>query len=546
MSAAATLHPLSSDSNEAIDNQIIQQHDRALTELLDKQITDPDNPGFGAYPDQWRLYHCYAAANILENAVAAYVHPKSTYYHDADVKQRISWAIEFLHRNQAPNGTIDLVTTNFDSPPDTGFVVHQVATAATLARLFQKQDIEDWIKPFLIKAGGALAVGGVHTPNHRWVICAALAQTHDLYPSPKYLKRIDEWLSEGIDIDEEGQFYERSTTIYNAVCNNTLVTASHKLNRPELLEPVRKNLDSMLYLLHPNFEVVTELSKRQDINTRGDMKRYWFALRYMAIHDNNGQYAAIANQLEPGQIRLPLLMEYPILQKPLPEATPLPQEYIKHFPLSEITHIRRGKISATILHKENSRWFSLINGNAVINAVRFASAFYGKGQFNPERFERNGNAYHFSQQLNASYYQPVKNPSFIPVTRDTMGRAKQSREQSNISTIKYETTIVDKGDSFELHISATGTDNVPLAIEINLRKGGKLEGAIPAPNVTDAFLFRDEHVLFSLSGDTIQIGPGINQHAYTQVRGSLTKLSGPSLYLTGYTPFKHIIKLDLL
>jgi hypothetical protein len=313
-----------------------------------------------------------------------------------------------------------------------------------------------------------------------------------------------------------------------------------------LLDPVRKNLNATAYLLHSNGEVVTEISRRQDLNTQGTMARYWFCLRYMAEHDQNGLYSTMLRFIEPDHIRLPAMMEYPALQQKLSDPTPLPDNYEKHYPLSNVTRIRRGKTSITIMHKHNSRWISIHHGRAVVNAVRFATAFFGKGQFVPEFFEKHEGEFHFKQELEAPYYQPISDANHLPVHRDNWSSRSVWRQKSEINRMTYKTKIQKRPYGLDLVVSADGTNGVPLALEINLRKGGKLIGVLAAPNVNEGFLLKSGYAEYQMGPDIIRFGPGQYEHAYTQIRGAQDKLPGPSVYVTGFTPFHYTLRIELL
>lgn len=54
---------------------------------------------------------------------------------------------------------IDLLITNFHSTPDVGFVVHNAAAAAWLARAHKAPELFALLEPFLRKAGQALRAG---------------------------------------------------------------------------------------------------------------------------------------------------------------------------------------------------------------------------------------------------------------------------------------------------------------------------------------------------------------------------------------------------
>ncbi len=524
---------------------LLEHHDERLQHQLAAQVTDPQDRWCGGIPDQWGIHYGHAAAGLLRDAAAGYFHPESRFHASSELLARMTLAAGFLTRGQNSEGNIDLLSTNFNSPPDTAFVVHNVAAAAKLAQMNGDGVVLALLKEFLLRAGQGLVKGGIHTPNHRWVVCAALAQLNDLFPDKAYVARIDQWLAEGIDLDAEGQYTERSTAGYNAVVDTALVVAAHKLNRRELLEPVRKNLDAMAYLLHPNGEVVTEISNRQDLNTRGDMGGYWFALRYMALRDQNGLYASMLKPLEPGHIELARLMEYPELLGDLPEAVPVPENYDREYELSGITRLRRGRTSVTILHKGNSRWVSLRRGEAVINAVRFASAFFGKGQFIPAVCEKRDDGYHFKQQLHGRYLQPITDAGLLPVRPDTWSSLAVKREMSQVCRMVYDAHIRETNRGFEIAIRAEGTPNVPLAIEINLREGGRITGAEPAQDSGDVFLLKQGMAEYTMGTDVIRFGPGTCEHAWVQLRGAEAKLPGPSVYITGYTPFQHTLEFEM-
>lgn len=528
---------------KSIAKEVVGAHDERLERLLDRQVVDPESRWRGGIPDRWGLHHAGSAGGLIRDGIAAYVHPGSRYHRSAEVRARLELATAFLARAQGPDGNIDLLTTNFNSPPDTGFLVHNVAAAARIARTHGADDLESLLEGFLRRAGEGMARGGIHTPNHRWVVCAALAQIHDLYPEDRLVRRIDEWLAEGIDIDAEGQFTERSTTVYNAVTDNALVVLAHKLRRPELLEPARRNLEAMAWLLHDGGEVVTEISRRQDLNTRGTMARYWFALRYLALRDGSGTFAAMLAPLEPERIRLAALLEYPELREDPPAPAPLPTDFEKSYPLAKLTRIRRGRTSITILHEDRSRWLSVHHGGVVIEAVRFASAFFGKGQFVPTVHEVRDGAHHFRQELEGPYYQPLADPGLLPVRTTDWSTVRGERRRTEVCRLVHEATVRESDGSLEITISATGTDHVPVAIEICFREGGRLTGAVPAPAQEGAYLLAEGSAEYRVGSDAIRLGPGRREHAYTRIRGAEDPLPGPAVYLTGYTPLRHTLRI---
>lgn len=537
---AAPLMAVQAGKPPALEAGLVRRNDDALDQQLAAQITEAGHPQRGGSPDAYGLYSAYAGAGLLLTGMASLVTEGSRHHRSAALRERLLLAIRYLEGKQHADGTIDLLITNFHSTPDLGFVVFNVAGAAWIARAYGEPDLFNALKPFLKKAGDALAVGGVHTPNHRWVVCEALAQINELMPDARYVARAERWLAEGIDI-EEGIFSERSTTIYNTVCCQALLVAGLKLNKPALLEPVRQCLDAMLHLIHPDGEVVTEISTRQDVNTRAGMERYWFPLRWLAIRDGNGRWAELVRRIESRAASLSTYLRFPEMASPLPPSAPLPERYEKTFAFCELARIRRGTTSVSVIGNGASRLFTLRHGGVVIEAVRMSSAFFGKGQFRPASLGRDGSAYTLAQSLEGPYYQPAEPPRKIS-SRELLA-ARGSRAHSEVQKLDYAARIEETPKGFRLRLTARGTAFVPLAIEIAVREGTSIEGA-KRLGERDSVI-ESGYTVLSGGGRTVRIGPGLGQHRYIEIRGAEPLLAGQRLHVCGLTPFDHTLEFEL-
>ena len=542
--AAAATRLSAAATPPRLPQALVDAHDKGVDDVIAKQELTPGHRHRGNIRSADSLFWGGTPGGIISTLSTAYLLPQSRHYRKPLVFERIQLAAECFARIQTPDGNWVLPITNFNSPPDTSFIIQGMGQTLLNARQYGFPELEPLVMPAVKKAGEALVRGGVHTPNHRWVVCSALALLHQLYPNPRYLKRIDQWLAESVDIDADGQYTERSSIGYNGICNRALTICAHSLNRPELLNPVRQNLQAMLYLIHADGEVVTEISRRQDLNQRGTMFNSWLGIAYLAWKDRDGQMAALARSVEAQGAGVAAYLNYPqLLGSELPASKPLPDNYEKLMPITGIARVRRGKMSASIL-RGRDRFFTFRYGSAVVTAVRFSSAFFGKGQFLGETMEKKGNAYVLTQRLRAGYYQPFDPPRVV--TTETYDDTREERRQTEVCELESVAELSETPKGFRLRIRAKGTDEVPLTVEINLREGGTITGADKHPAFADSWVLRQGHATYSLGQDKIRIGPGSALHTYLEVRGALPKLAGPCLFITAITPVDQVIDFERL
>lgn len=538
-------------ANDELLMEFIRANDAQIPDLLTKQERRAGHRWLGGQLDGYGLHTAQATSGFISALACAVCAPGSKYFNSPDLAEPLHLAIGYMLKAQHADGTVDYYATNFHSNPDMAFILEVACPACQLLRantLPAYNKLATELGQFITRGADGLVTGGVHTPNHRWVVCAALAWANHLFPNPRYVARVDQWLAETIDLDPDGQYTEKSTTVYSPAVDRALVTVALLLNRPALLDPVRKNLEMTLYYIHPDGEVVTEASRRQDRYQRGSMARYYFSYRHLALHDGNGRFAALCRQIERtarNQIgELAAFLTDPELRNTLPADAPLPTDYAKVFAYSNLARIRRGQSSGTIL-AANTTIFSFRKGAAALEAVRIATAFFGKGQFIGDTLEVQDGRYITRQKLDGPYFQPLSPEQIANGDHTKMAPngtlatdSRAARTQSNIQHQEAVVEITETSGKFTINISVAGTDDVPVVIELAFRHGGKLTGVEPVAHIDNAFLLREGTGRYTLGDDVIEFGPGHVEHTYTQVRGALPKWDGLSVYLTGVAPFK--------
>lgn len=567
--AKDTLMPVLKNDHQLMQ-KLISYNDHSVEELIAK---GPLNPNI-------RLNNFRPLATSIAVLSASVSNSGSAHYRSVVLSERLNQRMDIMLKGQYSNGTVD-AGGNRQSPPDTAFVLEHICRAATVLKMDAYRDLQplrEKLKKFILSAGEAMVNGGVHTPNHRWVISAALANINALYPDTKYIHRIDEWLAEGIYLNEDGHFLERSST-YSAVIDRAFITIARLLNRPELLDPVHKNLTTYYYYTELNGDVVSVDSRRQDQFSTSRITRFYLQYRYMAIITGNPLFIEMARKIE----RLPefkdqvlahslaAFMDNRELQKELPQSREPDDDFERLFTLSDLARIRRGNISVTIFggndkpiqvisgRSSNPNFLSFRKGGAILKYMRLSTSFFRMGYFSSDGLIKEGKTYRLKESKEAYYYQPLDKNSVqgngdykLSASPDGRFWNKMDFDSRKKSDVKEQITAIDIIETegvLDIDIKVTGPPNVEVTLEMCFGEMGKLTGVVPASN--NNYFLESGSGSYALGGDVIQFGPGKNEHnkvsrleseQYTYHQGSL-RTDGLHVYLTGYTPFSHKMTL---
>ena len=519
-------------------------------------------------------------AGAIAAMTASISNSGSVYYKSKVLAEKLNQLMDIMLKEQYSDGTLD-AGGNRQSPPDTAFILEYICPAVAVLNLEKQKDLEvlrDKMKTFIVNAGEAMVTGGVHTPNHRWVVSAALANINFLYPDAKYVRRIDQWLAEGIYINADGHYSERSG-IYSAVIDKALITTARLLNRPELLDIVHKNLTTYFYYIEPNGDLVTVDSRRQDQFMDITIAKFYLQYRYMAIRTNNPVFVYMAKTIE----NLPdftnetlsgsllFFMENKDLRKPLPVVVKVENDYEKFFALSNLARIRRGNTAVTLFggndkplmivsgRSSNPNFLMYRKGDAILKYMRLSTLFFRMGYFSSDGIVKEGNKYILKETKEADYYQPLaeefrKADGDYTLSPSQDGRFwnKMDFDSRTKSNVKKQVTVIEiteNNGSLNLDFKVDGPPNVEVTIEMCFKEGSSITGA--AMDEKNNYFLNSGLGKLSMGADSIQFGPGKVEHhnidnldseEYTYHQGTL-HTDGVHVYITGFTPFRHTMTI---
>ncbi|MBF4605887.1 hypothetical protein [Curtobacterium sp. VKM Ac-2884] len=492
---------------------------------------------------------------------------------DDDLATAHGW-VRHLAARQSPGGTF-VGGDNVLSPPDSAFTVNDVCDALELLAPYRASVpaaavLADELDRIVHRATPALLTGGVHTPNHRWEVSAALARIHRLYPAPALVERIDQWLAERADIDDDGLWSERSPNYAAAVsCPSFLVLAS-VLDRPELLDPVRRSLDATLALLLPDDTVETVQSRRQDQSQAFGIGAFAPLLWHLAVLDDRADLAAVAARAadaetwQPGAVAARAMTD-PLLARPLPVGAPL-EPAVHTFADARLVHVREQGRSVVLFAGSdvpsqghvrsglaNSPTFlRVFAGSVALTDVRLSREFFGLGPFRPTSLESLGDGrYRLTETVSAGYHQPL--PAAARRTDGAYALGDEGRFSASMSfgaraadTVSLTTTVdvTVTPDAVSLDVTTEGAD-VPWSLQLTFRGGGTFTG-VSTDAATGETVLADGTGTYRVGDDAVSFGTG-NGSGPTQPAfyapgqdyaflGGTDRPDGEHVHVTGRSP----------
>ncbi len=533
---------------------LIKDAEKRAIRSLRFQVKDKTSVKDGGFPDEKNVIQPKFAIYRVTNLAAVYMNPGSSLYKDENIREAILRGLDYIRREQRPDGTFDLVDCNFFSGPDTAFCVKRMLVFykyllknpdAPDAELFTKKVGE------IVKGGADGMTGsGFHTPNHRWAIASNLLECWKIFGEEKYKAQAEKYLAEGIDCTSEGEYSERSAGNYNRINNDAMITMGEVLEDEKYIDCAERNLNMMLTYLEPDDSIFTNNSTRQDRGVKVYPRDYYFEYLYMGYKRNNKKFLKAANFIMDLCESKKNFPEYLINYMLHPELIDLEceesgyeKEYDAFYKESGIVRRRKNNWSYTIINNaSNFVWFQ--NGDLCLG-LKLGASFCEHRAFKSESIEKVDGTYALHQTMRGWFYLPFGE---YRGTSDwwKMDNAN-TRTKITSPDLNFDVNIKEIEDGLEVRIKTYGVDRAPLRLELAFDAGAEIvsdhfnvEGL-----AGECMIVKDGMVTATRGDYAIEVGPGFYDHDFVAGKFGSEGRSAQcfTVYFTDTTEFERTITI---
>lgn len=533
--------------------QLLTQLDAHIERLMARQVLEECSGDYGGFmEDDLHVESCQCGFDLSALA-CGYVTKDSAHYLSERVKAALTAALAYLRAHQRPGGCVDLLSCNVASAPDTAFMINAVLNAWWLLERCEDARAA-WLRPALLRlidsAASGIAAGGFHTPNHRWAIAACLLHCAKITGRRELEARARAYLREGLDVNEDGEFAERSAGNYNQVNDDQMLRLYMATGDRTFLHAAEKNLEMMYCYIDPDGSVFTNNSTRQDMGKKIYLDTYYplyLMAGYFLGREDFGAMAEWIYQDCRHRGTWPDGVEWLLL---LPQMdgfgaqTPFEPPFLRYdrlFEHSDIARVRRGGFSLTLMRgKPNFLYFQ---SGALPLYMAIYQNLCDQRNFVPETLERTERGFRLSGRAPVWYYQPFDQK---PQTSDWWRMDNAARERLTAEGLHtlVEAELTEEG--VRLHIRTQGVDRLPVRVEIGLLPGGRIrtQHFTQLMRAGEQVTILDGDIeITGPRGDALAIGPAFGSHDIRARMGGAYPLSDAcyTVLLTGYTPVDRTI-----
>lgn len=554
---------------------MVKSTEKTVERFLKMQINDRNRYDDGRMPSD--IIEGKETIYLLTDAVALYCCEDSRYYKSTELLEAIHRGLRFIEKWQREDGSLDYPSCNFYSAPDTAFCFRRLFGAYKILEKYgdtpETENLERKYLVLLLRCIPILLYSGFHTPNHRWAVTATLFQLANLVEgsgslalaavrlnercqnymeqvntpgelADKLRRRAAQYLAEGIDGDEDGEYAERSTGNYNAVVDKSLISAYEETGDEAYLEYVSRNLEMMLYYFDGDDTIFTQNSTRQDKGRATHPEPYFYLYAYMAHHTGNllfdrAAHKIIRDNLERGDKapdNMYIFMMYDWLKDYTFQDYGFLDTYRKYFSGSKVLRVKKKEYGYTVIH--GKALFLFVKFGEVPISMRIGESYCDIRSFIPQTMEVTEDGCILSAQARGWYYQPFAESQG---TSDWWEMDHSKRELVITSSVTTTVSLKEQEYGLEVTVKTEGLKGLPLRVEIDVPADCVLEGEQFRFKAAkgEQMILKSGSVYLHEGADHIEIGPGYGTHAFTgHYSGEDKNENGYCIFLNDYTPYE--------